>query len=286
MSQKTFTLDIRQRLISLPTPCVMGVINLTTASFHQGFSALSDILNKTQEMIDAGVSIIDVGAVATNPKINMAEDIPSVQEECGKVVQVVQAIKEKFNVLVSVDTCQPEVMKAAVAAGADIINDQRSLREPNALEVAAELAVPVCLMHHFKPARKPDSCNFDELVKNIHADLESDVSRCLKAGISRERIIIDPGFGGGNFGKSADENFYLLSQLHTFSKYQLPLLAGLSRKSMFAILNLSVEERLNASVVGATIAALQGADIIRAHDVKETVEAMKIIRKYHNLSSG
>lgn len=280
MAPSSLTLSVRQRFITLPTPAVMGVINCSAGSFFHALPVLSDAVEKAQEMIAQGALIIDVGAVATNPKIDMQSDIPSPEEECDRVLPVIEAIAKRFDVLISVDTSSPVVMQAAVSAGAGMINDQRALRGAGALEMAAKLAVPICLMHHFNPIRLPESSSKTALLSQILNELQSDVARCLDAGIAKNRLIIDPGFGGGNFGKSADENFFLLSQLYRFKALDLPILVGLSRKAMLGeLLNLPVENRLNASVTAAVIAAMQGADIVRVHDVKETVEAMHIVRK-------
>lgn len=280
----SFTLAIGQRSKTLPVPCVMGVINCSPTSFFQALPQLSDALKMAESMMAQGALMIDVGAVATNPRVDLQLGRPTEQEECDRVVPVIEAIARECDVLISIDTSSPMVMKAAVSAGASIINDQRALRETGALEMAVELAVPVCLMHHFNPQRAPESSTKLALLSQVMNDLQADIRRCLDAGIERDRLIIDPGFGGGHFGKSADENFYLLSQLHHLKTLDMPILVGLSRKSMFGdLLNLSLENRLNASVTGAVIAAMQGADIVRVHDVKETVEAMTIVRHCNNV---
>lgn len=279
MDTKHFQLSIQNKRVTLPMPCVMGIINCSSLSFYQSIPDVPSALKKVEEMVEAGVSIVDVGAVATNPSVDMHVDQLSVQAECDRVVAIIEAIRASFDVLISVDTCQPDVMKAAVSAGADIINDQRTLHEQGAREAVAALQVPVCLMHHFEPIRTPDSSTLEELMSQIISGLENDVQLCEKAGITRDRIIIDPGFGGGYFGKSAKENFYILSHLSELNALGLPILVGMSRKSMFGdLFGLSVTDRSNVSVAAATVAALNGAAIIRAHDVKETVEAMNLVR--------
>ncbi len=263
---------------------VMGVINLSPHSFYNSLPDFSDALKKAEEMMLQGALIIDVGAVATNPTVKMDSDIPSVQQELDMVIPFVEALSKKINVTISVDTSSAVVMASAVNAGAQMINDQCALTRENALKTAVKLQVPVCLMHHFNPARKPGSSTCVELLAQIKNDLQNDISRCLEAGMLREHIIIDPGFGGGHFGKSLDENFYLLAHLKTIGDLGFPVLVGLSRKSMFAEIQSEIKDRLPASIAGAVIAAMQGASIIRVHDVKETVDAMKVIQKMCELT--
>lgn len=276
----TFTLAVKGRSIAFPKPCVMGIINLSSDSFFQAIPNISDVLKKAEAMVAAGASFIDFGAVATNPKINMTASLPSEQLECDRLLPVIEAIANRLDVMISVDTSAPIVMRAAVSAGAHLINDQCALRTPKALETAVRLDVPVCLMHHFNPPRNAGSTECVALFLQIKTELMQYVQRCLQAGFSKAQLMIDPGFGNGNFGKNTDENFYVLSQLHQLVNLGYPILVGLSRKTMFGeLLNIAVEDRLPASLSGAVIAAQQGAAIIRAHDVKETVDAMAVVRQ-------
>lgn len=260
-------------------PSVMGIINLSPHSFYQALPTFSDALQKSIEMVAQGADIIDVGAVATNPKINNPAEILSVQQELDLVAPFVETLSKNSNVKISVDTSRAVVMEAVIKAGAHMINDQCALRGENALKTVATLQVPVCLMHHFNPARQPDSSTCAELLAQIKNDLQKDTARCMAAGIKKENIIIDPGFGGGNFGKSADENFYLLTYLNTFVDLSFPVLVGLSRKIMFAEIGPTADDRLFVSIAAAVIAAQKGAFIIRTHDVKETVDAMWVVQK-------
>ena len=257
----------------------MGIINVSPDSFYQASPNFSDALNKAIAMVAEGAAIIDVGAVATNPKINIDSSMPSVQQELDAVIPFVEALAKKSDVMISVDTSRAIVMIAAVKAGAHMINDQRALNEEGALETAVKLNVSVCLMHHFNPVRQVGSSTHEALIRQIKSDLQNDISRCLLAGMKKENIIIDPGFGGGHFGKNADENFYLLAHLKTLVDLSFPVLVGFSRKSMFAEIQSKVEDRLHASIAAATIAAMQGASIVRVHDVKATVDAMQVVER-------
>ncbi|MCX7125612.1 MAG: dihydropteroate synthase [Gammaproteobacteria bacterium] len=275
---------IQRKMMS--EPCVMGIINLSRCSFYNAIPNYSDALKKAEEMVRDGAAIIDVGAIATNPTINIDSQTPSEQSELDLLIPFVEQLSKKIDVMISVDTYRARVMEFAVNAGATMINDQRALTEENALTTAVKLNVPICLMHHFNPARKQNSTTNLELITQIKSDLKAYTDRCLLAGIKREHIILDPGFGGGNFGKSADENFYLLTHLKEFIDLGFPVLVGLSRKSMFAEIQAAAENRLSASIAGATIAAMKGAAIIRVHDVKETVDAMSVVKKMMMISSG
>lgn len=255
---------------------VMGVINLTSHSFYQGTPAFSDALFKAEMMVKAGAALIDVGAIATNPFINV-NDIPSEQTELDLILPFVDALSKRVDTIISVDTSRAAVMTAAVNAGANMINDQRALTEENALKTAVKLSVPVCLMHHFNPTRTPGDCSPADLLSHIKNDLQKYSERCLSAGMSRNHIILDPGFGGGHFGKNAAENFYVLAHLKEIVTLGFPVLVGLSRKSLFADIQADVNNRLSASIAAATIAAMNGAAIVRVHDVQETVDAMRVI---------
>ena len=284
-SQKTFSLRLRSdQVITLPRPCVMGVINMSPNSFYRPIATVSDALFEVEKMLDAGASFIDIGGEATNPFVDLEEAAPTVQQEIDRVVPLVEAIKRRFDVLISVDTSQPAVMREAVHCAADLINDQRALGVKGALETIEVLKVPVCLMHFFNPIREAGSSDCQTLLETIKQDLQESIARCKAQGILSDRLIIDLGFGQGNYGKNCEENFYLLSHLKKFVDLDLPVLVGWSRKSMIgeALGGVPAEQRLYGSVAAATIAAMLGASIIRVHDVKETVDAMKVVGRLNS----
>jgi dihydropteroate synthase len=265
------------------TPAVMGVINLSRRSFYSPTPDFSDALTTALEMVSHGAAIIDVGAIATNPQVDIRHDTPSIQEEIDLVVPFIEALSKQSAVSISVDTSRAASMRAAVDAGATMINDQCALMEENALETAVKCQVPVCLMHHFNPARMAGSTSPAILLNEIKTDLKKYTDRCMQAGLLQKNIIVDPGFGGGHFGKNADENFYLLSHLDAIIELGFPVLVGLSRKSLFESIAADPKDRLFASVAGATIAAMQGAAILRVHDVKATAHAMCVVKKVREL---
>ncbi|CAE6915694.1 dihydropteroate synthase [Vibrio sp. B1FLJ16] len=260
--------------LDLSRPHVMAILNVTPDSFSDGgkYHSIDLAMAQVEKMIAAGVSIIDVGGESTRPG---APEV-SLEEELKRVIPVVQAIREKYEVWISVDTSKAEVMRQSVAAGADLINDIRSLTEPGALEVAAEANVPVCIMHmKGQPKTMQQNPQYNDLMQEVEEFLTERISACESAGIARENIILDPGFG---FGKTVEHNYHMLANLEKFHKYGLPVLAGLSRKSMiFKVLDKPAAECTNASVVCATVAAMKGAQIIRVHDFEETLEAMKLV---------
>lgn len=265
--------------ISLAKPSVMGVINMSPDSFYRPYSSHDEILTTIEKMVASGVDIIDVGGEATNLNTRL-ENSPSVQQQIDRVAPMVEKIAQEFPVLISVDTSYPAVMREVVAQGAHMINDQRGLLVEGALAAIVELKVPVCLMHFFTPPRRPGSCGLPELLAIIKADLWTLTARCRTAGVSSDRIIIDPGFGQGHYCKNAEENFYLLAHLSEFSALGFPILTGWSRKSMIgeALGGVPPEERLYGSIAAAALAAREGAAIIRVHDVAETMDAIKVFR--------
>lgn len=258
----------------------MGIVNLSQQSFYHPAPTYDHALRLAEKMILDGADILDVGAVATNPAVNVDNGLPSLQAELDQLIPFLELLSKNMDVTISVDTFRPQVMREAIAAGAHIINDQHALTESNALETAVELAVPVCLMHHFNPARLSGSTSNEVLLSCVLADLSAYVERCTSAGMKKENIILDPGFGGGSFGKNADENFYLLSQLDSIVALGFPVLVGLSRKSFLGeLLNASVSDRLYGSVAAAMIAMQKGASIFRVHDVKATKDALTVLLK-------
>lgn len=268
-------LNCPSAILELSSPQVMGILNVTPDSFSDGgkYTQLDHALNQVEQMIADGVSIIDIGGESTRPG---AVDV-SERDELARVIPVLTAIKQRFDVLVSIDTSKASVMGAAIAAGADIINDVRALQNDGCLAVIANSEIPVCLMHmQGLPRSMQNNPSYDDVVHDIMAFFQQRIEACVNAGITRERILVDPGFG---FGKTLEQNFHLLANMSKFRKLGLPILVGLSRKSMIGnLLNRDVEQRLVGSVTAAIIAAQQGADIIRVHDVQATVDALKVLK--------
>ncbi len=260
--------------LDLNTPVVMGILNLTPDSFSDGgrFNAPDRAIMRAREMVAEGAAIIDVGGESTRPG---APDV-SIEEELGRVVPVIEAIASELAVPVSVDTSKPEVMRAAVAAGAGIINDVRALQEPGAREAAADLGVPVCLMHmQGRPRTMQDAPQYGDVVAEVRDFLLARAAACESAGIPRDRILLDPGFG---FGKTLEHNLRLLAATDELVATGYPVLVGMSRKSMIGQIleGAPVEERLHGSVAAALIAAMKGARILRVHDVKPTADALRV----------
>ena len=254
-------------------PIVMGILNVTPDSFSDGgrFIGREAALRRVREMIEEGAQIIDVGGESTRPGAQAV----SVEEELERVIPVIEAIRSESDIPVSIDTSKPEVMRAAVDAGASLVNDVRALREPGALAAVAELGVPVCLMHmRGEPRTMQQAPRYDDVVAEVLAFLEARVAACEAAGIPRERIILDPGFG---FGKTLDHNLALFRALPRFAATGLPVLVGVSRKSMIGqVLEVPVEERQAGSLALASLAVWLGAAIVRSHDVRETVHAVRM----------
>ena len=253
----------------------MGVLNVTPDSFSDGgcFFNQQDALQRVQEMIEQGADIIDVGGESSRPG---AVEI-SCAEELARVIPVIECIRSMSNVCISIDTQKAIVMKEAVAAGASLINDIYALRGENALGVVAELDVPVCLMHmQGKPDRMQVNPQYDGcIVDAINSFFEWRIDACINAGISRERLILDPGFG---FGKTVHHNLLLLKHLAGFKQHGLPILLGVSRKSTLgAITKNTVDARMPEGIASAVFAALQGVRIIRTHDVGETHQALQML---------
>ena len=261
--------------LDLSTPQVMGILNVTPDSFSDGgkFAHFEHALAQVERMIADGATIIDIGGESTRPGALVVSD----EDELARVIPILKAIKQRFNVFVSIDTSKASVMNAAIAAGADIINDVRALQNEGCLTAIAQSNVPVCLMHmQGLPQTMQDSPSYDNIINEIKAFFHQRIEACVDAGIARERIILDPGFG---FGKTLEQNFHLLANLSLFRQFGLPLLAGLSRKSMLGnLLERDVEQRLAGSISAAILAAEQGTHIIRVHDVQATVDALKVLK--------
>lgn len=267
-------LTARGQTLSLATPQVMGILNVTPDSFSDGGTHNTPVqaLAHARQMILEGAVIIDIGGESTRP--GAAEVSP--EQEAERVIPVVEAIARESDVWISVDTSKALVIREAAKAGAHIINDIRSLTEPGALQAAAISGLPVCVMHmQGEPRTMQQAPHYQNVVRDVYAYLEAQVARCMAAGIKKNHIILDPGFG---FGKSLAHNYQLLDKLDEFHKLGLPVLAGMSRKSMIGqLMDLPPDERVAGSVACAVIAAMKGAQIIRVHDVKETVQAMKVV---------
>jgi dihydropteroate synthase len=266
-------LDCRGKSLDLTYPQVMGILNVTPDSFSDGghFFAQDLALKQAKQMVADGAAIIDVGGESTRPG---AAVVP-VEQEIARVVPVIEAIQSELAIPISIDTSKPEVMRAAVAAGAGLINDVQALRVDGALTAAVELAVPVCLMHaQGSPQTMQDDPQYDHVVDEVITFLLERVAACESAGIDKNQLILDPGFG---FGKRARHNLQLMKYLSRLVEADLPILIGVSRKSIIGkLLNVSVEERLAGSLALASLAVWQGAKIVRTHDVRETVQVVNL----------
>lgn len=259
--------------LRVPVPAVMGILNVTPDSFSDGgrFRDPDAALRQAAIMAEDGAAIIDIGGESTRPGAASVGE----QEELDRVIPLVEAIAANTGTPVSVDTSKPGVMREAVAAGAAMINDVRALQEEGALEAAAELQVAVCLMHmQGQPRTMQDEPHYDDVVADVAGFLEARLDACIAAGIDANRVVLDPGFG---FGKTPVHNIELLANLRQLQVRDRPVLVGVSRKSTLgALTQRPVNERLAASIAGAVMAVVNGAAIIRAHDVRETVDALKV----------
>ncbi|VFP80637.1 dihydropteroate synthase [Candidatus Erwinia haradaeae] len=264
----------RDAVLDLSHPHVMGVLNVTPDSFFDGgkYYDLDQACAHVEEMIDAGATIIDIGGQSTRP---CALSV-SVDQELTRVIPIIQSIVKCFDIWISVDTSKPEVMREAARAGVHMINDICSLQLPGALCTAEELGLPICLMHmQGQPYNMQNLPYYDNVIYDIKKFFIKRISCCEKQGIKRSRLLLDPGFG---FGKSITHNYKLLAYLADFHQFHLPLLVGLSRKTMISqILHKNATQCLIGSLACAVIAAIQGAHILRVHDVRETVEALRIV---------
>lgn len=267
-------MQFKDKFLDLSTPKVMGILNVTPDSFSDGgaFDLLENGLTQTALMLNEGADFIDIGGESTRPG---AQEV-SEQQELDRVIPIIEAISQRFDTIISIDTSKAQVMNEAVKAGASFINDVRALQEKGALEAAVAANVPVCLMHmQGQPRVMQQNPLYKDVVKDVMAFLQQRISICCDAGISRDQIIVDPGFG---FGKTLDHNYQLLSNFEMFHQLKVAVLAGMSRKSMIGtLLQREISQRLAGNVAVATIAAQKGAQIIRVHDVKETVDAVKVV---------
>ena len=252
---------------------VMGILNVTPDSFSDGgnFNNIERAITQAQIMINDGATIIDVGGESTRPG---AADV-ELQEELDRVIPVIEAITQRFETVVSIDTSKAQVMQAAIASGAGLINDVRALQNEGCIDVVASCDLPVCLMHmQGMPRTMQTAPKYKNVTLDVIEFFKQRIQACEHAGIDKSRIILDPGYG---FGKTLEQNYQLLAHQPKLLQLGLPILAGLSRKSMIGnLLNNSVDDRLAGSLSAAVLAAQNGAKILRVHDVKETVDATKV----------
>jgi dihydropteroate synthase len=266
-------LDCAGRRLDLTQPRVMGVLNVTPDSFSDGgrFAAIDDALRQAERLMRDGADIIDIGGESTRPG---ADAVPA-DAEMARVIPVIERLRDVVDMPLSIDTSKPEVMQAAVAAGAGMVNDVSALRAPGAMAMVAGLDVPVCLMHmQGEPRTMQTAPQYGDVVADILQYLSERIAACEQAGIARDRLVIDPGFG---FGKTLAHNLSLLRGLDRFAALGLPVLVGISRKSMIGqVTGRPVEQRLAGSLAAALLAVQRGAAIVRVHDVAETVDALKV----------
>lgn len=264
----TYTLDFS-------SPKVMGIVNVTPDSFSDGgkYTRTEAAVTHALQLIEEGASVLDIGGESTRPN---AVAVP-LEEELQRVIPVIEAlVAHRVPVPISIDTYKPAVMRAAIAAGASIVNDVRGLQEPGAVDVLADSSAGVCIMHmQGTPQTMQDHPHYEDVVTEVKSFLKQRRDLCLAAGIAHERIMLDPGFG---FGKTRAHNIALAKALPDFLALECPLLVGLSRKSVLGqMTGNDVDARLYASVAAAVVSAMQGAHLLRVHDVKATVEALKVV---------
>lgn len=261
------------RLLDLTSPKIMGILNFTPDSFSDSgkFFTLDKALFQVEKMLNDGADIIDIVGESTRQNA----EIVTLEQELERVVPLVEAVRKRFDCLISVDSSKAEVFRQSALVGADILNDVRALQEPNALETAVELGLPVCLMHmQGTPQNMQQNPKYDDVVEEVADFLNQRIFACTMAGIPKEHIILDVGFG---FGKTVQHNYQLLKHLNAFVASGYPVLAGLSRKSMIGnVINKPVDQRVAGSIAGALLAVQNGAKIVRVHDVAETADALKV----------
>jgi dihydropteroate synthase len=273
MFDLTPQLDCAGRVLKLDRPRVMGIVNVTPDSFSDGgrHDTVEAAVAHGLALAAQGADLLDVGGESTRP----GADAVSLEDELARVVPVIERLARETALPISVDTSKPEVMRAAVAAGAGMVNDVYALRREGALEAAAALGVPVVLMHmQGEPRGMQDAPQYDDVVGDVHRFLAERLFACEMAGIAKRNLVVDPGFG---FGKTLEHNLLLLRQLSRLLDLGVPVLAGLSRKRCLGdITGRGVDERVHASVAAAVLAAGEGARLVRVHDVAATVDALKV----------
>ena len=260
--------------LDLTNPCVMGIVNVTPDSFSDGgqYDSTQKAVAHALQLVEEGASILDIGGESTRPNA-----IPvSLDEELARVIPVINALVKVVNIPLSIDTYKPQVMQAAIDAGISIVNDINALQAPNALEIVANSNVGVCLMHkQGTPQTMQIDPQYEDVVAEVSAFLVERLNIVMQAGVSSNRILLDPGFG---FGKRTVHNIALLKQLMQLKKIGQPILVGLSRKSVLGqVLGDNKTDRMAASIAASVLAAINGANILRVHDVKATVDALKVV---------
>ena len=259
--------------LDLATPRVMGIVNVTPDSFSDGgkFNSTDKAIAHAISLVEQGADILDIGGESTRPG---AVPVP-LEEELARVIPVIEALRN-VGVPLSIDTYKPEVMRAAIVAGIDIVNDVCALQAPGALDVVSDSQVGVCLMHmQGSPQTMQNDPHYDDVVKEVGDFLSARLQAAEQVGIARSRILLDPGFG---FGKRTAHNLALLNGLASIKSLGLPLLIGLSRKSVLGqVVGSDVDERIHASIAASVISVMKGASIVRVHDVKATVDALKVV---------
>ena len=286
----TFSLFAGERQIDLSSPVCMGIINATPDSFSDGSEFASakvshfvidvdKVLGRVKTLIDEGARIIDIGGESTRPG---AVEV-SVEEELARVIPLIEAIRNNFDVCISVDTSSAVVMSEAINAGAELVNDIRALTNPETLAVIANSKAAICLMHmQGQPRTMQQEYHYENVVTDVIDFLKQRIEACENAGINKERLLVDPGFG---FGKSLEHNFQLLRNLAQFSALKLPVLVGISRKSMIGqLVNRPPRERVAGSLAATVLALENGALIVRTHDVAATVDAIRVHSMYTQAS--
>lgn len=269
--------------LDLSRPHVMGILNITPDSFSDGGELLVSgkplldrVIDRAAAMVAAGATLLDIGGESTRPGAAIVGE----QEEMNRVLPILDVLKPRFDVVLSVDTSSPALMTAAAMAGAGLINDVRALAQPGAIEAAKLSGLPICLMHmQGMPSTMQASPSYDDVIAEVLGFLEKRIKACEQAGIVRSRLLIDPGFG---FGKTLQHNLSLLARLDRLLVLDLPMLVGLSRKRMLGVLtDKSEKQRESAGIAAAVIAMQNGAVIVRTHDVDSMVDAVKVWAAVH-----
>lgn len=274
MFDTTPQLDCAGRILKLDRPRVMGIVNVTPDSFSDGgeHGTVEAAIAHGLRLAEEGADVLDIGGESTRPG---ADEVP-LEEELRRAIPVIERLAKETALPISIDTSKPEVMRAAVAAGAGMINDVYALRREGALDAAAALGVPVVLMHMLgEPRSMQDAPEYDDVVADVHRFLAERIFAAEMAGIEKKRMVVDPGFG---FGKTGAHNLALLAQLQRFTELGVPVLAGFSRKQTIGDLTGRADphDRIHGSVAAALIAAQRGAMLLRVHDVAATVDALKV----------
>jgi dihydropteroate synthase len=267
-------LQLNKHVFDLKRPLIMGILNITPDSFSDGgqYLTLDEALKRAHQMIEEGVDIIDIGGESTRP----GSEPVSADEELKRITPIIEALKKKSDIAISVDTYKPQVMKVVIGMDVAMINDVYALSQSGAIDIIKQSHVGLCLMHmQGTPKTMQQNPHYKNVVSEVKLFLEARAKHLMSEGIDKSRIILDPGFG---FGKTFEHNIELLQQLESFQTLKLPLLVGLSRKSFIRkILNGDYDDHLSGSISAAIFSVIKGAKILRVHDVKETKSALKII---------